>query len=377
MRNTLLCTVGTSLFEGNLKPISEKKIQDSPNNASELINAYKSGNWKQLSKEIYKIGDPTKRVCGAEINTIEEVRKKNWLLLENVVFLVSDTEDGKNTGEVLKEYFKLRSDIKLKNIEYSIVSKLQDKSPKDFKIHGLRNLVRKMGHYIQRFGGINYVAIDATGGYKAQIAIAVVIGQALNIPVYYKHEFFSELIDFPPLPISFDYEILANNADILIDFERGETFTDTELGKFGESLRVLLSEVEVNGESLYALSPIGQIYLTGFRIRNPKPVKLTAAKNRKEPTFGDDHHYPNNFKEFVIKVWDENKWIESIYSESYHGQKSIKGIGFKVRKAENEYQLIGTFKQKDFGSRFRLLLSEESLNTLTWAADKLNQKYRK
>ena len=184
------------------------------------------------------------------------------------------------------------------------------------------------------------------------------------------------MIDFPPLPVSLDYEILANNADILTDFERGETFTDTEIGKLGESLRALLTEVEVNGGYLYELSPIGQIYLTGFRLRNPKPVRLTAAINRKKPTFGDDHHYPNKFKEFAMKVWDENKWIESIYSESYHGQRSIKGIGFKVRKEENGYQLIGTFKEKDFGARFRLRLTDESLNTLTWAADKLNRKYR-
>lgn len=304
------------------------------------------------------------------------MRKKNWLSLENIIFLVSDTDDGINTGKVLTEYFKLRSDIKAKNVEYSIVNELQDKRPKDFKIHGLRNLVRKIGKYIQRFGGISYVAIDATGGYKAQIAIAVVIGQALNIPVYYKHEFFSELIDFPPLPVTLDYEILANNADILTDFERGKSFSDTEMGKLDETLRVLLTEIEVNGESLYELSPIGQIYLTGFRLRNPKPIRLEAAEDRKSPSFGDDHHYPNDFKEFCHKLWNENKWIKFLHTESYHGQKAIKGIGFKVKKEENEYRLIGTFKEKDFGARFRLRLTDESLTALTWAADKLNQKYR-
>ncbi len=376
MRNTLLCTVGTSFFAGNLKYLSECRHPDPPSNKEELIKAYFSKDWKQLAKEILNIGDPTKRVCGAEINTIEELRRKNWLLLENIIFLVSDTEDGINTGKFLTEYFSLRSDMKLKNIEYSIVNELQDKRPKDFKIHGLRNLVRKIGEYIQRFGGPNYIAIDATGGYKAQIAIAVVIGQALNIPVYYKHEFFSELIDFPPLPVTLDYEILARNADILADFERGKSFTSTEIGKLDESLKVLLTEIEIEGESLYELSPIGQIYLTGFRIRNPKPMNLTVSEKRKEPTFGDDHHYPKGFKEFVIKIWSENKWIEFIHSEPYDRQKSIRGIGFYVKKEENDYKLIGTYKEKDFGSRFRIRLTDESLTALTWAADKLNQKYK-
>jgi putative CRISPR-associated protein (TIGR02619 family) len=376
MRNTLLCTVGTSFFTGNLKPLSENRHPDPPRNADKLIKAHNSKAWKQLAKEIINIGDPAKRICGAEINTIEEVRKKNWLSLENIIFLVSDTDDGINTGKFLTEYYKLRSDMKLNIIEYSIVSELQDKRPKDFKIHGLRNLVRKIGEYIQRFGGTNYVAIDATGGYKAQIAIAVVIGQALNIPVYYKHEFFSELIDFPPLPISLDYEILARNADILTDFERGKSFTSTEIGKLDESLKVLLTEIEIDGEILYELSPIGQIYLTGFRLRNPKPIELKISEKKKEPTFGDTHHYPKSFKEFVIKIWSENKWIEFIHSEPYDKQKSIRGIGFYVKKEENEYKLIGTYKEKDFGSRFRIRLTDESFTALTWAADKLNQKYK-
>ncbi len=103
---------------------------------------------------------------------------------------------------MLECYFKQRSDLKLRNVEFKAVEQLQDQRPKDFKVHGLRNLVRAIGSYIQRFGGADQIAIDATGGYKAQIAIALLIGQALNIPVYYKHERFPEIIDFPPMPIS-------------------------------------------------------------------------------------------------------------------------------------------------------------------------------
>jgi len=37
------------------------------------------------------------------------------------------------------------------------------------------------------------VAINATGGYKAQIATTALIGIALDIAVYYKHERFNEM----------------------------------------------------------------------------------------------------------------------------------------------------------------------------------------
>jgi hypothetical protein len=244
-------------------------------------------------------------------------------------------------------------------------------------MHGLRNLVRVVGSFIQRFGS-DTIAIDATGGYKAQIAVAVLIGQALDIPVYYKHERFSEIIDFPPLPISLDYDILGRNSDILTDFERSKSYAKSEISNFDEKLRVFLTEIEIDDEPLFELNAIGQLYLTSFRLRYPKPVSLSALSDdeRKKPTFRDDH-YPIGFKEFVGKVWGENKWIQTCWSLSYHGQASIKGIGFRVKKDKNKNILIGTYQDKDsFGARFQVFLSDESTESLNWAADQLNQKYR-
>ena len=373
-RHTLLCTVGTSLF-GNLGRLSEKS-PDKPPNWRAIRQAYDKGEWNRLARELAPL-DPTARLCGAEINTIAEIGKKDGLALERIIFLVSDTPEGNNTGKLLQAYCEQRTDLGLRAVDYCVIEQLQDERPKDFKQHGLRNLVRLAGECIQKAGGPAHVAIDATGGYKAQIAIAVLLGQVLNIPVSYRHERFSEMIDFPPLPISFDYQILAENADLLTDFERGEALSSDDLDPLDEKLRVLLTEVSVNGESLYELSPIGQIYLTGFRIRNPKPVNLVAAETRKPPTFRDDH-YPIGFKAFVHKVCDENGWIRAANSIPYDKQRSIKGIGFAVKTdGEGNLRLIGTFQDKNnFGARFRLHLTDQSLDALTWAADFLNRTYR-
>jgi len=373
-RDTLLCTVGTSLFEANISRLSET-TQDAPNNWKSIKEAYDERNWNKLADELLKV-DASSRLCGAEINTIEEIKKKKWISLENIIFLVSDTDTGRNTGEFLKAYFERRKDPKLKNVEYQIVERLQDKNSVDFKIYGLRNLVREMGKYIVRRGGSDYIAIDATGGYKAQIAIAVIVGQALNIPVFYKHEKFPEIIDFPPLPISFDYDILGENADLLADFERGEALSQDELGEFDKRLRVLLSEVVVDGKSVYELSPIGQVYLEGFRIRNPKPVNLKKAEKKKEPSFSE-HHYPKEFKEFVRKVCSETPWIITAGSLTYEGQRSIKGISFYVDKRDGRRYLVGTYRDKSgFGARFWIRITDESPLALTWAAEYLNRKYR-
>ena len=374
MRNTLLCTVGTSLFDSNLKYLSSDS-ENKPDNWQQLKNYYNNSKWDLLSKELLKL-NPSARICGAEINTIEAAKGKKWLEIENLIFLVSDSDAGKNTGNVLKNYYSQRNDFRLKNIEINEIENLQDPEPKKFKTEGLRNLVRSIGEYLQRFG-IKNCAIDATGGYKAQIAIAVLIGQALDIPVYYKHERFNEIIDFPPLPISLDYDILGRNAHLLSYFEKGNGLKLSEINNFDEKLRVFLDEISVESDSLFALNAIGQLYLTSFRLRYPKAVNLTVASidEKKEATFRDDH-YPVGFKDFVNKVWRENKWIKTCWSLDYYKQKSINGIEFFTKEDGGKNILVGTFEDKNkFGARFQIILTNESNESLNWAADYLNRTY--
>lgn len=374
MRNTLICTVGTSLFESNLKNLSEN-TPDRPSNWQLIKKYYDEKNLDLLAKELSKV-DPTSRVCGAEINTIEAAKSKKWLDLHNLVFLVSDTEAGHETGMTLKKYYGHRNDLDLKNVEVKEIENLQDPHPKKFKTVGLRNLVRVIGDYLNKYG-TNKCAIDATGGYKAQIAIAVLIGQALDIPVYYKHERFNEIIDFPPLPISLDFDLLGKNAHLLSFFEKGNDLKFSDVDHFDEKLRVFLDEVEVENDYLFTLNSIGQLYLTTFRLRFPKAINLRELSEyeRKVPTFRDDH-YPDGFKEFVNKVWNENKWIKTCWSLPYNKQKSILGIEFFVKKEDNVNKLIGTYiDRSNFGARFQLILSDESNDSFNWAADFLNRKY--
>lgn len=375
MSSTLLCTVGTSLIESNLKNLSSS-MPNRPENWSKLKEYFDTKNYSQLVKELIKI-EPSHRICGAEINTIYENISKNRIMPERIVFLVSDTDSGKETGILLTHYFKESDYFIIPDVNYQVIEKLQDSNPKEFKTKGLRNLVSSMGDLIQKYGS-EKIVIDATGGYKAQIAVAVIVGQALNIQVFYKHERFSEVIDFPPLPISLDYDLLGKNADLFHKLEKDQLISGTELNSFEdiEKLKVFLTEVEIDNTALYELNAIGQLYLTSFRLRFPKAPKLIKLneKDRKEPTFSNDHHFPSGFKEFVNKVWEENKWIKTCYSTPYHKQKGIKETGFTVKQDEKGYFLEGTFKA-DFRAKYRLILSDESLESLIWAADSLNQKY--
>lgn len=373
MRNTLICTVGTSLFASNLSRISET---DPPNvdNWREIKEYFENKNFQKLAEELVKV-DPKDRICGAEINTIEEARSKKWISLDQLYLLVSDTDDGINTGKVLSHYFEIRDDLNFRKIISVPIESLQDKYPKKFKLQGLRNLVKEIGKIIQKETK-EKVAIDATGGYKAQIAIAVTLGQALDIPVYYKHEKFSEIIDFPPLPISLDFDLLGKYADLFSMFSKGDCLKKSEIGELESKLSVFVDSIEESGDELYELNAIGEIYYTAFNLRHPFVPELKELDDveRKGPTFGDDHHYPNDFKNFVTKIWNENKWIKTCWTVPYNNQKGIKGISFFVKEEKGQKKLLGTFRS-DYGARFQIELANQSLDSLNWAAVKLNEKY--
>lgn len=374
MRNRLIGTVGTSLFS-NISGSFRESNGVAEDTHAVLRRFYQEKNWGQLAKALAEV-PPDARICGAEINSIDEAVKRQKVVLEHIHFFVSDTEDGRRTGDILEHYIIERGLQGLKTAQIHVIEELQDGNPERFKVYGLRNLVRELATLVNQFSADTLV-IDATGGYKAQIAIAVVFGQALQIPVLYRHEKFSEIIDFPPMPITFNYDLLGQNADLLAAFENHATMSLSELGGIDDRIRVLLEEVQVNGENLFALGAVGQIFLTGFRLRFPRARQLTPVlpEQKQTPHFRDDH-YPDGFKAYVSKVCDEVPWIKTAHSLPYHGQPAIlsklnAGVGFYVY----EGKLVGLYGDRSFGARFEILTDASDNAQLTWAADQLNQKY--
>lgn len=371
-RNRLVSTVGTSFLSNIRGAFREENGVDEATHDT-LRKLLKEENWDELARQLSHV-PPSSRICGAEINSIEEALRRNKVVLEHIEFFVSDTQDGRKMGQLLKNYVEKADFPLFKDCRFHVIEDLQDGKPARFKVYGLRNLVRELGRIVNQHGSESLV-IDATGGYKAQIAIAVVFGQAMGIPVLYRHERFSEIIDIPPMPIAFDYELLGRNAALLAAFERGDALSTLEIDSLEEKIRVLLEEIEVDDQNVYELGAVGQIFLTGFRLRFPRSRRLqpVAQNERSLPSFRDDH-YPVGFRDFVMKVYEETDWIKSCHSLPYDKQKSIKGIGFYIY----EGKLVGTYQDKNkFGARFEILTNADGLDQLTWAADQLNQKYGK
>lgn len=250
MRQNLICTVGTSLLNNLKNQDEEIKV---------LLNA-KNCNALSLWLLNQKGSD---RVCGAEINSITSIINKNFIeQKQNLIFLVSDTDDGRFTGQLLKLYYSnARNPISFNYVDFRVLDGLRDDDVKSFQKKGLKNLVKEISQEARKFDPSS-IAINATGGYKAQISFAGMIGQALEIPVYYLFEKFSEVIALPPQPISLDLAFWLNNYLYFRTLEIENTVLKSSLDLHWDDpkLTSLIDEEFLNGESYVSFSAMGILF---------------------------------------------------------------------------------------------------------------------
>ena len=377
LAKTLICTVGTSL-RSNLNrldpeardapgqgerstPARRERLDDPdrlPKTRQEIRRLHERKDWPRLGRSLAAL-PADERLLGAEINSIHAMEEKDFLAedRERLVLLVSDTEDGRSTGNILQSYFLHEScPVGFPQCKVFVVEGLKDDDPPAFQSKGLPNLVRLLGDQLRRWGS---VAINATGGYKAQIALAVAFGQTTGCPVYYKHERFNQIIAFPAVPFAMDLSLMGERLDFWADLsERGNLFTEAEMAArmgdaaYGEKVLPLLQTVEIDGAPYCELSPLGLVYWEAFLSRNPHAELAPAGAAEKKGCRFRDDHYPAGFKDFVRRVHDGNAFVTECHSLPYDGQKSIRPRGFFLR----EDGIVGHYADRDnFGARFRVL----------------------
>lgn len=208
------------------------------------------------------------RVLGAEVASISALlREPPYSGLKQAILLHSDTEDGALAAEFLARFLSLHFELE---VQRRRVPELRDDVPGVFRTFGLRNLVKEFARAVHSFGSSRLV-FDATGGYKAQVALAVVVGQVFAVPVVYRFERFPEIIELPPLPFSLDLEFFSPFVGLLqkgtlskADLEEalGGPLTDANanFAKFS----IALNAPDHNGN--YSLSPMGQLILESLQL---------------------------------------------------------------------------------------------------------------
>jgi putative CRISPR-associated protein (TIGR02619 family) len=302
----ILATVGTSLL-------------------NHLKRELRSDNVPRKKALSYVKGrQPTDPVLGAEINSIEHL--VNGLKLTtgvthppfHLALLVSDTTDGQWTGELLKDYFS--SVHRFKSVQWYTVEGLTPDDPTRFARVGLRSLVRESSRLLREAGNKSlFRVINATGGFKAQISFAGLIGQTLGIPVVYQFETFPVCVEMPPMPVDFDRECWLTHYDLFARLSERRAMTEDEFPfrEVDPIIRELLDKCEEDGKSLYALSPILELMHQGFLVRRPRtseepPVSEITAQQKLSLVEHELPHDPKRTRDFAMALAKKFSWIIEI-----------------------------------------------------------------
>lgn len=277
MRSYILCTVGTSML-GNLR--RELGLAPDALPAEQAALAFLRGR------------DGHERACGAEINSLTGMLDGQRLSAGTVErpaelhLLVSDTAEGAWIGRVLEAYWRKAPGVEA--VGCTRLDGLDDADPAMFAHRGLRSLVREacalLADALRREPSVLRV-INATGGYKAQISFAGLIGQTLKVPVVYQFERFPGCIELPPLPVDFDRSLWVEH------FATFERLSESGLMEWSEVRRAdlppkiagLLDRETIDGVECVALSPILELMHQGFVLQPPVITEALADSGLDTP----------------------------------------------------------------------------------------------
>lgn len=378
-RDILVCTVGTSLLDQvqQLEPSDPLRVSSERNKAQDVAQA------------LLEL-DPLSSACGAEINSVASIISTGSLAEQALIeLLVPDTAQGRNVGRYLELYFRnQRCPIRFKEVQVQVVEELNDSNPKRFRTMGLRELVRRIADVIQRYGA-QRVAINATGGYKAQICLAGLVGQALEVPVYYMFERFTEVVELRPQPVSLEFGLWLDNFELFRFLGRRHDADPEELirnlgGQPDERLEPLLDRAE---NQRVALSPVGELFHRQFmyRFHLARERLLPAAttgERRQHPgqdrLLLDNSHLnqvkPNGLFTYLSRVFDETPYIRGFHC--YYADPDLsEETRFRVGDVDNCQGLELVYSDGTRTARLEVELDTTDLDHAKAAVADLNQRF--
>ena len=245
--------------------------------------------------------------ASAEINSLLKIAQPH----EEIVLLYTNTPEGEMCAVEVQRYLENQkwSHVRLRKLPL-------EKNEAQFEHHGLRELVNILVDEISKGQQLNQeVIINATGGFKAEIAYTTMVGMIFEVPVKYIYQDFKQPITFPALPVSW-------NIDLLLEYENFFAWLDEEPRKQLEVERRLKAVPELERDRIIALlltpdsegciylSPAGEILWRRVNQQREigeslgEPSASTVSVENKIANSLDEvkHKYPKGTLEFAQKV---------------------------------------------------------------------------
>ncbi len=220
------------------------------------------------------------RAASAETNALDRLLAPN----DRAVLLYSQTVEGQRCAQLIQAHVQKthRCEIEeVKGLSYA---------EKGFVQHGLKNFVQMLAKHIRDAKRAHLEPIiNATGGFKAEIAYATAVGLVFKTPVCYIHEKFGDIVTLPVTPFGWDSSIFALHQDFFdwIDSEpRSSQDVQTRTAGLPEEIKMLLEAAQ---DGTTTLSPLGEAYLSAFRLeKETSTIEILVSRKARRDWDGFD-----------------------------------------------------------------------------------------
>ena len=311
---TIITTTGTSLLSQAARKLGKKFAEITE---EELFHFF-----ERVS---------TEEAC-AETNSLFKISDGN----DKIILLYTSTDEGEKCAKAVAK--KLAKE-NWQNVELRQLH-LEDNEAQ-FERKGLRELVNTLIEVITKAQrNKQEVIINATGGYKAEIAYTTMVGTIFQVPIKYIHQNFKRPITFPALPVTW-------NTDLLLEYEDFFSWLDEE-PRQNEDVRqridylpdrdaILALLLPPDEDDYVFLSPAGEILWSRIgqekelaeMVEAPPASEVENSLDKVDSSLqGVKHHYPKGSLQFAKKV-AEIPAVESVIGGHFEHtvSKRIKSVG--------------------------------------------------
>lgn len=352
---TIITTVGTSLLTNrDGRPWSKEPLPDPGEVAAWL-----------------KTADPCH--ASAELHTWFRLGLFKQPASERVRLIHSHTPDGRFCAECLRDYAQHYGlDAALVDI-----TELHYTDAANFN-RGLRQLVHVLAEQIRAatHSPQDEVALAATGGFKAEIAVANLVGALLGAPVYYIYEQFQQLIKLEPLPIALQGDWLRQGpgekllqtlaADEIVPRQQVRSLLQAD-----PRLELLLEAEEVGGQLHVAPNLLGEFAVQLFQTPPVGwPPECETPPMDKVQLEGAAHHRPTGWKETVHQI-ARNIYVQRIRYDAGAGQRA--GL---FPSPDNDCDLYGVLNDGRYWLGLRIETTAENAEQRRRVLDYLRQQLK-
>jgi len=311
-----------------------KKMYASPD--SELSSSAIVSYLRKMSEDELKKISP-------EINGLETFGVSKDDLL---IFIATNTDVSKACMEALTELYRSRGI----NVVTRVVEGLTDDSNTAFKkgIADYVDLIIGLFDNGEQWSYDNY--FNATSGYRSLIPYTTIVAAVFDSRVFYLYENSPHLLELPPFPINFDFEIMEKHSSFFEKVDNDCVPVEEARKEFGNELFTkIVPQILLEEDGLVYLSNFGKILWGRYTVSNPEIYLSDSAQK----VIDKDPVYLEYIKKMLRNEAEAEHQLHEYVGDAQCYKFPAKGVRvFYIRHGEEPLKIATILRNHDEYERY-------------------------